>query len=87
MQRAKQILDGKPMWVSEWELNRSAYQSDGEYLDAMSRSMASLRGQIGVACYLGFTDQEGAVPVARSGFGGYQEDNPAFDTYRAWTGG
>jgi hypothetical protein len=84
VRRAKQMLDGKPLWVSEWELNRSAYQSDGEYLDAMGRSVTSLRSQLGVACYLGFTDQEGSVPVARSGFGGYQEDDPAFDAYRKW---
>jgi len=84
VRRAKQVLDGKPMWVSEWALNRSAYPSDAEYLDAMSRSMASLHGQIAVACYVGFTDQEGAVPVARGGFGGYQEDDPAFSTYRNW---
>ena len=26
----------------------------------------------------------GSVPVTRSGFGGYQEDNPAFSTYQDW---
>ena len=84
VQRARKVLAGKPLWVSEWQLNRSAYQSDGEYLDAMSKTVTTLRGQLGVACYLGFTDQEGSVPVTRSGFGGYQEDNPAFNTYRNW---
>jgi len=84
VKRAKSVLAGKPLWVSEWELNRSAYQSDGEYLDAMSTTVTGLHGQVAVACYLGFTDQEGSVPVARGGFGGYQEDNPAFDTYRSW---
>ena len=84
VQRAKTMLAGKPLWVSEWQLNRSAYQSDGEYLDAMSKTVTSLRGQLGLACYLGFTDQEGSVPVTRSGFGGYQEDNPAFSTYQDW---
>jgi hypothetical protein len=82
--KARTLLAGKPLWVSEWQLNRSAYQSDGEYLDAMSRTVVSLRSQLGVACYLGFTDQEGSVPVTRSGFGGYQEDDPAFSTYRDW---
>ena len=84
VQRAATMLAGKPLWVSEWQLNRSAYQSDGEYLDAMSRTVTSLRSQLGLACYLGFTDREGSVPVARSGFGGYQEDNPAFSTYQDW---
>jgi hypothetical protein len=84
VRRARSVLAGKPLWVSEWQLNRSAYQSDGEYLDAMSKTVTGLRGQVAVACYLGFTDQEGSVPVARSGFGGYQEDDPAFNTYRNW---
>jgi hypothetical protein len=84
VRRAKTVLAGKPLWVSEWQLNRSAYQSDGEYLDAMSKTVTSLRGQLAVACYLGFTDREGLVPVARGGFGGYQEDNPAFTTYQDW---
>jgi hypothetical protein len=84
VQQAKKVLAGKPLWVSEWQLNRSAYQSDGEYLDAMSKTVTNLRGQLGVACYLGFTDQEGSVPVTRGGLGGYQEDNPAFSTYRNW---
>ena len=84
VKRARSVLAGKPMWVSEWQLNRSAYQSDGEYLDAMSTTVAGLHSQVAVACYLGFTDQEGSVPVARGGFGGYQEDNPAFNTYRSW---
>ena len=87
VQKAGKLLAGKPLWVSEWQLNRSAYQSDGEYLDAMSKTVTNLRGQLGVACYLGFTDQEGSVPVARSGFGGYQEDNPAFATYKDWPKG
>jgi hypothetical protein len=84
VQRAKKVLTGKPLWVSEWQLNRSAYQSDGDYLDAMSKTVTNLRNLVGVACYLGFTDQEGSVPVARGGFGGYQEDNPAFTTYQDW---
>ena len=84
VQKAKKALAGKPLWVSEWQLNRSAYQSDGEYLDAMSKTVTNLRGQLGLACYLGFTDQEGSVPVTRGGFGGYQEDDPAFSTYQDW---
>jgi hypothetical protein len=50
----------------------------------MSKTVTNLRSQLGLACYLGFTDQEGSVPVTRSGFGGYQEDNPAFSTYQDW---
>src|SRR5690349_8909535 len=82
--RARKMLAGKPLWVSEWQLNRSAYQSDGDYLDAMSKTVVNLRDQLGVACYLGFTDQEGSVPVTRGGFGGYREANPAFTTYKDW---
>jgi hypothetical protein len=84
VRRAKSVLAGKPLWVSEWQLNRSAYPSDGQYLDAMSTTVTGLHDQVAVACYLGFTDREGSVPVARSGLGGYQEDNPAFNTYRSW---
>jgi hypothetical protein len=50
----------------------------------MSTTVTGLHDQVAVACYLGFTDREGSVPVARSGLGGYQEDNPAFITYRSW---
>jgi hypothetical protein len=82
--RAKSLVGDTPLWVSEWQLNRAAYPSDGDYLNAMSQTVTSLRSQLGTACYLGFTDQEGSVPVTRSGFGGYQEDNPAFDTYQGW---
>jgi hypothetical protein len=84
VRRAKAVFGDTPLWVSEWQLNRAAYPTDGDYLDAMSRTVTALRGELAVACYLGFTDQEGSVPVARGGFGGYQEDNPAFDTYRNW---
>jgi hypothetical protein len=84
VQRAKSVLSGKPLWVSEWQLNRSYYPRVVDYLNAMSQAVTTLRGQLAVACYLGFTEQEGSVPVARSGLGGYQEDNPAFDTYRSW---
>jgi hypothetical protein len=84
VQRARTMLAGKPLWVSEWQLNRSAYPSDGDYLNALSKTVTNLRSQLGVACYLGFTDHEGSVPVTRGGFGGYQEDNPAFTTYQGW---
>jgi len=82
--RARKLLAGKPLWVSEGQLKRSEYQSDGDYLDAMSKTVVNLRDQLGVACYLGFTDQEGSVPVTRGGFGGYREANPAFTTYKDW---
>jgi hypothetical protein len=84
VKRARDLFAGTPLWVSEWQLNRAAYPSDGDYLDAMSQTVTNLRSQLGAACYLGFTDQEGSVPVTHSGFGGYQEDNPAFSTYRDW---
>jgi hypothetical protein len=82
--RATKLLAGKPVWVSEWQLNRQAYPDDGSYLDAMGKTLTNLRSKLAVACYSGFTEQEGVVPVTQGGLGGYREDDPAFDTYRNW---
>ncbi len=82
--RAKAVFGDKPVWVSEWQLNRNAFPDDGAYLAAMSRTLAALRSRLGVACYSGFTEQEGVVPVTEGGLGGYREDEPAFETYRNW---
>lgn len=82
--RATKTMSGKPLWVSEWQLNRQAYPDDGAYLNAMGQTLTALRGTLGVACYSGFTEQEGVVPVTEGGLGGYREDDPAFETYRNW---
>jgi hypothetical protein len=50
----------------------------------MGLTLTNLRGRLGVACYSGFTEQEGVVPVTQGGLGGYREDDPAFTTYRDW---
>jgi hypothetical protein len=84
LKRATDLLGRKPVWVSEWQLNRNAFPDDGAYADAMGRTLAATRDRVKVACYSGFTDQEGVVPVTEGGFGGYRERNPAFDTYRGW---
>jgi hypothetical protein len=84
VKRAKDLFGKKPVWVSEWQLNRQAYQNDGAYLNAMGQTLTDLRGKLAVACYSGFTDQEGVVPVTSGGLGGYREDDPAFSTYRGW---
>jgi hypothetical protein len=84
VKRATDVLGRKPVWVSEWQLNRQAYPDDGAYLNAMGQTLTSLRGRLGVACYSGFTEQEGVVPVTQGGLGGYREDDPAFETYRNW---
>ena len=84
VRRAVGLFGDKPVWVSEWQLNRNAFGSDGEYLDAMTATLPDLRATVGAACYSGFTGAEGVVPVAEGGLGGYQERDPAFDTYRSW---
>ncbi len=84
VKRASELLAGKPIWASEWQLNRNAFGSDGEYLDAMGATVADLRGRLGVACYSGFTEAEGVVPVTEGGLGGYRERDPAFTAYRNW---
>jgi hypothetical protein len=85
--RASELLGSKPIWVSEWQLNRNAFDSDGTYLDAMGATLPDLRARVGVACYSGFTGEEGVVPVTDGGLGGYREDDPAFETYRNWPKG
>jgi hypothetical protein len=82
--RARGVLAGRPMWISEWQLNRTAFSNDGSYLDAMSKTVLPLKGTVGTACYAGFTEDEGSVPVTSGGLGGYREDDPAFTTYRNW---
>jgi hypothetical protein len=84
IRRARSVLGSTPIWVSEWQLTRSAFPDDGSYVDAMGRAAAGLHGTVGAACYAGFTPEEGVVPVAQSGFGGYREDDPAFRAYRSW---
>ena len=85
VKRATDMLGRKPVWTSEWQLNRSAFADDGAYLDAMAKTIPTLHQRLRVACYSGFTEQEGVVPVTRGGLGGYREDDPAFDAYRSWT--
>ena len=82
--RAAALLGRKQLWVSEWQLNRNAFPDDGAYVDAMGRTLAATRDRVKVACYSGFTEQEGVVPVTEGGLGGYREKDPAFDTYRGW---
>jgi hypothetical protein len=84
LDRARAVLTGKPVWVSEWQLNREAFGSDGEYLDGMSDAARQMRGRAAVLCYAGFTQEDGPVPVTQGGLGGYREDDPAFDAYRDW---
>jgi hypothetical protein len=82
--RATELLGSKPVWVSEWQLNRSAFTNDGAYLDAMGKTVTPLKARVKLVCYSGFTDSEGTVPVTEGGMGGYRERDPAFTTYRNW---
>jgi hypothetical protein len=84
IRRAAQLFGDKPIWVSEWQLTRSAFPDDGSYVDAMGASAAALRDRLGTACYAGFTEAEGVVPVTQGGLGGYRENDPAFRAYRSW---
>lgn len=86
VRRAAALFGRKPIWVSEWQLTRSAFPDDGSYVDAMGTAAAGLRrsGSVGSACYAGFTQDEGVVPVTQGGLGGYREDEPAFRAYRSW---
>ena len=84
VKRAATVFGPKPIWVSEWQLNRSAFPDDGSYVTAMGASAAALHGELGTACYSGFTQDEGVVPVTQGGLGGYREQDPAFDAYRDW---
>jgi hypothetical protein len=82
--RARAVLTGKPLWVSEWQLTYEAFRNDGTYLDAMGDAASQLHSRVGTACYAGFTPEDGPVPVTQSGLGGYREKDPAFKVYRSW---
>lgn len=84
VRRAAALFGTKPIWVSEWQLTRSAFPDDGSYVDAMGASAVALHEMLGTACYSGFTQEEGVVPVTQGGFGGYRENDPAFEAYRDW---
>ena len=84
VRRAAALFGEKPIWVSEWQLTRSAFPDDGAYVEAMGASAVALHGTVGTACYSGFTEEEGVVPVTQGGLGGYREDDPAFRAYRDW---
>jgi hypothetical protein len=84
VRRAAVLFKDKPIWVSEWQLTRNSFADDGAYVAAMGSSAQELRDELGTACYSGFTDEEGVVPVTQGGLGGYREKDPAFDAYRDW---
>lgn len=86
VRRAAALFGQTPIWVSEWQLTRGAFPDDGSYVDAMGTAAVGLRdsGAVGSACYSGFTQDEGVVPVTQGGLGGYREDDPAFQAYRSW---
>lgn len=86
VERAAALLT-KPIWVSEWQLTRSAFPDDGSYVTAMGSVVTALHDRIGTACYSGFTEDEGVVPVTRGGLGGYRELDPAYRAYRSWPKG
>ncbi|HYT09210.1 MAG TPA: hypothetical protein VEL73_00960 [Mycobacteriales bacterium] len=81
VRRAAALFGRKPVWVSEWQLNRSAFGDDGSYVDAMGAAARSLHGLVGTACYAGLTPAEGVVPVTKDG---RREAEPAFKAYRSW---
>lgn len=84
IRQAAAVFGDKPIWVSEWQLARNAFPDDGSYVAAMGTSAQALHGELGTACYSGFTQDEGVVPVTQGGLGGYREQDPAFDAYRDW---
>ncbi len=84
VRRAAALLKDKPIWVSEWQLTRNSFPDDSAYVAAMGTSARELHDELGTACYSGFTDEEGVVPVTEGGLGGYREKDPAFDAYRDW---
>jgi hypothetical protein len=84
VRRAVDVLGRKPVWISEWQLTRSAFPDDTAYVNAMGASVPPLHDTLGTACYSGFTEDEGVVPVTKGGLGGYREADPAFEAYRDW---
>jgi hypothetical protein len=79
------VFPDTQIWISEWGLVRTAFPDGASYSQAMSDAGKALKDTVKVACYSGFTTGDGPENVVHSGLGGYQPNQPAYDTYRAWT--
>jgi hypothetical protein len=73
----------KPIWVSEWGLDRNSYPDPTRYAQAMDQAVKGLRPLVAVACYQGFTLSEDSYGVVERNLG-YPPADPAFSIYRSW---
>jgi hypothetical protein len=78
------LFKPKPVWISEWELDRTSYPDAAEYARAIGRTAGGLHGLVAVACYQAFTPGSTSYGVAQPAFSGYRPIQPAYDTYRQW---
>jgi hypothetical protein len=84
VRQAKKLFGRKPVWISEWGLNRVDYPSLTAYTEAMSRAVTALRPQVDVVCYATFTPSATSDGLVQPGLSGYRRVQPAFDRYRSW---
>jgi hypothetical protein len=78
------LFSPKPVWISEWGLDHTAYPDEKDYATAMGQAVGGLRGLVGVACYESFTPGPGSYGVTQGGLSGYRDQQPAYDTYKDW---
>jgi hypothetical protein len=74
----------KPVWISEWQLDRTSYPDPNEYARAIGQTAAGLHSLVAVACYQAFTPGSESYGVTQPGLAGYRPLQPAYDTYRQW---
>jgi hypothetical protein len=78
------LFSPKRVWISEWELDHTAYPNSSDYAQAMGQAVGGLHTLLGVACYVAFTPGAESYGVVQPAFAGYGRLQPAYDTYRHW---
>jgi hypothetical protein len=81
------LFTPKPVWISEWQLDRTSYPDPAEYAQAVSQTVTGLHTLVAVACYQAFTPGADSYGVAQPGLSGYRPMQPAYDLYRHWPKG
>lgn len=74
----------KPVWISEWQFDRTAYSDPAQYAQATGQAVNGLHSLVAVACYQAFTPGVDSYGVVQPGLAGYRPLQPAYDTYRQW---
>jgi hypothetical protein len=74
----------KPVWISEWSLDKVSYPNESDYAHAISEAESGLRPLVAVVCYSAFTADSDSYGITSGGLSGYRAQQPAYDLYKGW---